>query len=123
MGECRKIMVRAGQVTDRGVRSGIEKWEQMAAFCAVVLPKILHWLATGTVAAGKWLHVGIPETRAIVKNKAGKGTEFGFKWLINWIGGGYIFGKRVAAQADEHKMPLEAVKEYRGVFGPRPRPR
>jgi hypothetical protein len=117
MGECRKIRGRAGQVTHRVVRSGIEKLEQMAAFCAVLLPQILHWLATGTVAAGKLLHAGITEARAIVKNKAGKKTEFGFKWLIHRIGGGYIFGKRVGAQADENKMPLEAVKDYRGIFG------
>ena len=50
-------------------------------------------------------------------NKAGKRVEFGFKWIIHRIGGGYIFGRRVEAQADENKMPIEAVKDYKEVFG------
>ena len=118
MGECGQIVNQAGSAANRAVISGSEKLKQMMAFCASLLPQILHWLQTGTVASGKLLHAGVSEARAIVKNKAGKRVEFGFKWLIHRIGGGYIFGKRVAAQADESKMPIEAVKDYREVFGP-----
>ena len=78
---------------------------------------MLPWLQTGTVATGKLLHAGVSEARAIVKNKAGKRVAFGFKGLIQRISGGYIFGQRVAATADEHQLPSEAVKDYRAVFG------
>lgn len=74
------------------------------------------------MAAGKLLHAGVTEARAIVKSKAGQRVQFGFKWVIHRIGGGYIFGKRVAATADENQMPLEAVKDYRAVFGPQAKP-
>lgn len=122
MGECGQIVNRVGKTGCRVVKSGSEKLKQMMAFCASLLPQILHWLQTGTVATGKLLHAGVSEARAIVKNKAGKRVEFGFKWLIHRIGGGYIFGKRVQAQADESKMPIEAVKDYREVFGPEATP-
>ena len=122
MGACGQIVERVGKATQLVVRSGLEKLKQMEAFCAILLPQILHWLQTGAVAQGKLLHAGVSEARAIVKNKAGKRVEFGFKWIIHRIGGGYIFGKRVAAQADENKMPIEAVKDYKRVFGPEAKP-
>jgi hypothetical protein len=36
-----------------------------------------HWISTGKVAANKIVPGGIPPARAIVRNKAGKKTEFG----------------------------------------------
>jgi hypothetical protein len=44
-------------------------------------------------------------------------VEFGLKWLINRIEGGYVFGRVVAARADERSMPIEAIKDYKRVFG------
>jgi hypothetical protein len=123
MAECRQIVTRVGQASQRVVKSGIEKLKQMVEVCAILLPQILHWLQTGAVATGKLLHAGVTGARAIVKQKAGKRVQFGFKWVIHRIGGGYIFGKRVAATADENRMPLEAVKDYREVFGPEAKPR
>jgi hypothetical protein len=99
------------------VTSGIRKLAGLVEFTKELLPQIKNWLATGVVETEKLLHCGITEARAIVKNKAGKKTEFGLKWLINRISGGYIFGEVVEARADEKKMPLEALKQYREVFG------
>lgn len=122
MGECGQVVARVGKATQLVVRSGLEKLKQLEAFCAILLPQILPWLQTGAVAQGKLLHAGVSEARAIVKNKAGQRVEFGFKWLIHRIGGGYIFGQRVEAQADENKLPLEAVKDYQRVFGSQAKP-
>jgi hypothetical protein len=80
-----------------------------------LLPQIKHWLETGKVAAGKIIHVGLKQARALVKG--GGRVKFGFKWRINRLKGGYVFGRRVAAQADENKQPKEALKDYRKVFG------
>ena len=52
---------------------------------------------------------GIPQARAIVRHKAGKKTEFGLASLISRLGGGYLFGERIAAHADERQMPLKAL--------------
>lgn len=122
MAECGQVVERVGQASQLVVESGSAKLKQMIAFCAILLPQILHWLETCAVAQGKVLHAGVSEARAIVKNKAGKRVEFGFKWIIHRICGGYIFGRRVEAQADENKMPLEALKDYKEVFGAAAKP-
>ena len=82
-----------------------------------LMRQIVHWLTTGKVAANKIIHVGIPQARAIVRNKAGKKTEFGLGYLISRLGGGYVFGTLIAANADERQMPLKALSGYREIFG------
>jgi hypothetical protein len=82
-----------------------------------LMGQIVHWLTTGKVAANKIVHVGIPQVRAIVRNKAGKKTEFGLAYLISRLGGGYLFGERITANADERQMPLKALAGYRAIFG------
>jgi hypothetical protein len=82
---------------------------RLVAGARQLLPQIQHWLKTGKGATEKILHAGITEARAIVTGK-GK-VKFGMKWLLNRLPGGYLFGRRVAARADEHKMPEEALKE------------
>jgi hypothetical protein len=101
----------------RVTQSAVRKLEQMVEVSGALLPQIWQWLQTGVVAAGKILHAGITAARAIVKHKAGKRVEFGLKWLINRIEGGYVLGRVVAAQADEREMPIEALKDYKRVFG------
>lgn len=83
----------------------------------VLMGQIVHWVSTGKVAANKIVHVGIPQARAIVRNKAGKKTEFGLAYLISRLGGGYVFGERIEANADERQMPLKALAGYRAIFG------
>jgi hypothetical protein len=82
-----------------------------------LMGQIVHWLTTGNVAANKIVHVGIPQARAIVRHKAGKKTEFGLAYLISRLGGGYVFGERIVANADERQMPLKALAGYRAIFG------
>jgi hypothetical protein len=103
--------------TSRVVKSGIQKLKELGEFTKELLPQIKGWLATGVVATEKLLHAGITEARSIVKNKVGKKTEFGLKWLINRIGGGYVFGEVVEARANERKMPIKALDQYQEVFG------
>jgi hypothetical protein len=82
-----------------------------------LMGQIVPWISTGKVAANKIVHVGIPQARAMVRNKAGKKTEFGLAYLISRLGGGYLFGTLIAANADERQMPLKALSGYRAIFG------
>jgi hypothetical protein len=82
-----------------------------------LMRQIVQWISTGKVAANKIVHVGIPQARAIVRNKAGKKIEFGLASLISRVGGGYLFGERITANADERQMPLVALAGYRAIFG------
>jgi hypothetical protein len=112
-----EVIRQVGRSAKRVTQSAVRKMEQMIEVSATLLPQIGHWLQTGVVARGKILHAGITQARAIVKNKAGKRVEFGLKWLVNRIEGGYVFGRVVEAGADERTMPIEAMKDYQRVFG------
>ena len=106
-----QVSPRCGQAKQKAVA----KLQEMVAVGRRLLPQIKHWLATGKVAAGKIIHVGLREARAIVKGK--RQVKFGFKWRLNRLAGGYVFGRRVGAQADEQRQPAGALKDYRQVFG------
>jgi hypothetical protein len=80
-----------------------------------LIPQIKQWMQTGVVATNKIIHAGITEARAITKGKGR--VPGGMKWLICRLRGGYLFGQRVEARADENQMPQESVKAYRDVFG------
>jgi IS5 family transposase len=102
---------------NRTIVSAKNKLLEMQEVTSILVPQILQWLTTGVVAKGKILHPGITKARAIAKNKIGKKTEFGFKYLIARLGGGYLFGKLFYENPSEHSMPGEAVKEYKRIFG------
>jgi hypothetical protein len=102
---------------DRGRQSARSRLLAMHEVIKPLMGQIVHWISTGKVAANKIVHVGIPQARAIVRNKAGKKTEFGLAYLISRLGGGYLFGTLIAANADERQMPLKALSGYRAIFG------
>jgi hypothetical protein len=108
--------------SDRVIQSARSRLEAMQGVIQVLMGQIVHWVTTGKVAAHKIIHVGIPQARAIVRNKAGKKTEFGLAYLISRLGGGYVFGERIEANADERQMPLKALAGYRSIFGPEATP-
>jgi hypothetical protein len=110
-----QVVAAVQDTTAQAGKSAVAKLKQMATVSQVLLPQIVQWLATGVVASGKLLHAGITTARAIVKNKVGKKVEFGLKWLLNRIEGGYVFGTVVGAHADEKQMPLVALRQYRAV--------
>jgi hypothetical protein len=113
----RPLVERLGTRSDRVMQSACARLMAMHEVIKPLMGQIVHWLSTGKVAANKIVHVGIPQARAIVRNKAGKKTEFGLASLISRLGGGYLFGERIAANADERQMPLKALAGYRCIFG------
>jgi hypothetical protein len=106
-----QVSHRCGHVKQRAAAT----LKRMGEVARTLLPQIKQWMKTGRVATEKILHPGITAARAITKG-AGK-VKFGMKWLLNRLAGGYLFGRRVAARADENTMPEEGVKAYRQVFG------
>ena len=84
-----------------------------------LLPQMLHFLETGFVAAKKVIHLQMPELYAITRGKAGKQVEFGLKWGINRIGGGFLQGFLIGG--GEHRSDkafcLEGVDRHLAVFG------
>lgn len=113
----RRLAEQVRTDTSRMVAGAVETFDRMAAFTHRLLPQIQHWRETGRVATGKLLHAGIPEARAYVRNKAGKAVEFGLKYLIGRMGGGYLLGERVTQHSDT-TMPVKTLALYRRTLGP-----
>jgi hypothetical protein len=112
-----QVSARCGRVKQRAAAT----LSRLGAVAHTLLPQIQQWLKTGRVATEKIIHSGITAARAIPKGR-GK-VKFGLKWLINRLPGGYLFGRRVGARADENQMPQEALREYRQVFGAKATPK
>lgn len=122
MVQTRPLVERLHTPSDRVIQNARSRLVAMHEVIKLLMGQIVHWLSTGNVAANKIVHVGLPQARAIVRHKAGKKTEFGLAYLISRLGGGYVFGERIAANADEKQMPLEALAGYRAIFGPQATP-
>ena len=117
MVQTRPLIERLDTSADQAMQSARSRLVAMHEVIKPLMRQIVHWITTGKVAAHKIIHVGIPQARAIVRNKAGKKTEFGLGYLISRLGGGYVFGTLIAANADERQMPLKALSGYREIFG------
>ena len=115
--QTRPLVERLATSADRVIQSARARLLAMHEVIKPLMGQIVQWISTGKVAANKIVHVGIPQARAIVRTKAGKKTEFGLAYLISRLGGGYLFGERIAANADERQMPLKALWGYRAIFG------
>ncbi len=105
------------EVPCRVIKNAKEKLVVMKEVGEQLIPQIVHQMKTGTVAKGKIIHAGITQAAAIVRNKTGKKAEFGLKYLINRIGGGYIFGSLILGTVSETKMPGLSVSGYQEIFG------
>jgi len=115
--QTRPLVQRLGTSSDQVIQHARSRLCAMHEVIKPLMGQIVHWVSTGKVAANKIIHVGIPQARAIVRNKSGKKTEFGLAYLISRLGGGYLFGMLIAANADERQMPLKALAGYRAIFG------
>jgi hypothetical protein len=110
-GVIQQVSPRCGQCKQKAAA----KLQRMVEVSQQLLPQIKQWMKTGKVATEKIIHVGITAARAIVRGRGR--VKFGMKWLINRLAGGYLFGHRVEARADENKMPEESLNDYRKLFG------
>lgn len=122
MVQTRPLLERLRASWDRVVQKAHSRLLAMHEVIKPLMGQIVHWVSTGKVAANKIVHVGIPQARAIVRNKSGKKTEFGLAYLISRLGGGYLFGERITANADERQMPQKALAGYRAIFGQKATP-
>ena len=113
----RPMVERLGQSRDRVTQSARATLVAMHEVAKRLIPQIVQWITTGVVAKGKIVHAGLPQARAIVRNKAGKKVEFGLPYLLSRLGGGYVFGTLIRGVVDESKMPLQALAGYRAIFG------
>lgn len=83
-----------------------------------LFPQIWYFTETGCVAAKKIIHLQMEQLYAIVRGKAGKKVEFGLKWGISRLGGGYIAGFLMngGQHLSDKKFCIESVKNHKQYF-------
>jgi hypothetical protein len=84
-----QVDIKANQVkgmSKRALNNLTLDYQQMCQ----MLPQIQQWIAKGTVAKNKIVSLFNTDFRAINRGKIGKTIEFGLKWGINQIRGGYV---------------------------------
>lgn len=95
--------------------------ENYHSMCQMI-SQIAKWIDTGRVASGKIVSLFNTEFRAINRGKVGKQIEFGLKWGINQIRGGYvsIFMHKEMMCHDANYAVL-GVQEHIRIFGQAPK--
>lgn len=120
-----RIQKRLGEALDLvEIKSShaTRKLGQLHATMGRLLPQIRSWLSTGRVAKGKVISMHCPELYSIVRGKIGKKVEFGLKWGILRVAGGYLWSRGPGTKNFNDKThALEAVKDHVSLFGAAPR--
>jgi len=129
----RKILHKVNDIHDiiqKTIQSGREltgktgiELTRLTEVMDVLLPQILYFVETGSVAAKKILHLTMTELYSIVRGKAGKKVEFGLKWGINKIKGGFITGFLMngGQHLSDKKFAIEAIRLHKAEFGVAPK--
>lgn len=99
------------------------KYHQNMELYRKMLSQIRHWMRTGFHPPGKILSLWLQDARAITRDKAGKATEFGRRWIITRLEGGYIIGKpceRLGSGSDSVIAP-EILEHFESAMGELPK--
>jgi len=115
------IDLKSNQVRGMGKRALNNLNENYHHLCQM-LSQIQTWIENGKVVQGKIVSLFNPDLRAIKRGKVGKSVEFGLKWGINQIRGGYVSifmaARMMAYDAD---YAVLGVEEHIRLFGQAPR--
>jgi hypothetical protein len=107
---------RLGQAAQSKYREKIDLYRKM-------LSQIRQWHRTSFHPKGKIVSLWLTDVRAITRNKAGKSTEFGRRWIITRLTGGYMIGavcKRLGSGSDTGLMP-EVLSHFEREIGEMPK--
>lgn len=115
------IDVKKNQVRGKGKRALNNLAEDYHNMCQM-LGQIKHWLKTHKVPKGKIISLFNTSFRAINRGKIGKQIEFGLKWGINQIRGGYMSVFMCAEMMTcDANYAVRGVEEHIRIFGQPPR--
>lgn len=99
------------------------RYGEKLALYRKMLSQIRQWHRTGFHPDGKIISLWLQDVRAITRDKAGKMTEFGRRWIITRLTKGYIIGtacQRLGSGSDTGLMP-EILGHFQRAVGEMPR--
>lgn len=107
---------------DRVKGKAVRELKRLTDVMARLSPQIEHFMKTGFVAPKKILHMTMTDIYSIARGKAGKKTEFGLKWGISRIGGGFVTGFLVnnGGHYADQRFCMESIREHKAIFGQAP---
>lgn len=88
-----------------------------------MLDQIEIWLKTGSHPVNKLISLWNLEARAIAKEKVGKSVEFGRRWFITRLLGGYVIGApciKLGSDSDAN-IAEEVLIQFLNIFGESPK--
>lgn len=113
--------VKENQIKGMGLRALNNLSENYQNMCQM-MSQIAHWIETGKVAKDKILSLFNTQFRAINRGKAGKKIEFGLKWGINQIRGGYVsIFMHSKMMCHDANYAVLGVQEHIRIFGSPPK--
>jgi IS5 family transposase len=88
-----------------------------------LMPQIKYFIKHGKPTSNKIISLSHPEVRSVVRGKTGKETEFGLKWLVNRLQGGYVWLHIHASlqQKSDFDYAVQAIDEHIALFGEPPK--
>jgi hypothetical protein len=102
---------KAGKLAEKA-KEQLDLYEHM-------LKQIKIWMNTGFHPKDKIISLWDTTARAISKGKAGKSVEFGRRWIITRLMGGYVTGtpcQKIGADADT-QIADEVIMNFLDTFG------
>jgi hypothetical protein len=96
-----------------------KKAKEQLALYEHMLKQIKIWMSTGFHPKDKIISLWDTTARAISKGKAGKSVEFGRRWIITRLLGGYVTGtpcQKIGADADT-QIADEVIINFLDTFG------
>lgn len=88
-----------------------------------LIPQMRHFIETGFVASKKIIHLVMTDLYAMVRGKSGKQVEFGLKWGISRIKGGFLQGFVIEGgkHLSDKRFCIDAIKNHKEIFGQSPK--
>lgn len=112
---------KKNQIHGQGIRA-LNNLSEIYQSMSLMISQISKWIQTGKVAKGKIISLFNTKLRAINRGKVGKPIEFGLKWGINQIRGGYVsvfmHSKMMCHDAN---YAVLGVQEHIRIFGEAPK--
>jgi hypothetical protein len=113
--------IKKNQIQGMGARALNNLSEDYQNMCQM-MGQIIKWIQTGKVAKGKIVSLFNAHFRAINRGKVGKQIEFGLKWGINQIRGGYVsLFMHQDMMCHDANYAVLGVQEHIRIFGEAPR--
>lgn len=90
---------------------------------STLMPQIKYFMRYGRPTSNKIISLFHSEVRSIVRGKVGKDVEFGLKWLVNRVRGGYVWIHIHSSlqQVSDFNYAVQAIDEHIALFGVPPK--